>query len=100
MARAGRPVAGFLFLFSEIGRRPPGAVISLCFRQGAIEARRRPNQFAGARERNRPRPLTLPRETGFAPPTSRARKSRRSAALFIKADRQRGNPAWLPPPPI
>ena len=43
-----------------------------------------PNQFAGARERNRPRPLTLPRETGFAPETSRARKSRRSAALFTK----------------
>jgi hypothetical protein len=32
-------------LFFEIGRRPPGAVISLCFRQGAIEARRRPNHL-------------------------------------------------------
>jgi hypothetical protein len=82
MARAGRPVAGFLFPFSEIGRRPPGAVISLCFRQGAIEARRRPNQFAGARERNRPRPLTLPGETGFAPQTSRARESRAALPRF------------------
>jgi hypothetical protein len=40
------PDRGFFVFISEIGRRPPGAVISLCFRQGANEARRRPNQFA------------------------------------------------------
>jgi hypothetical protein len=50
--------------------------------RGAVEARRRPNQFAGARERSRPRPLALPRETGFAPEVS-PRETRSSAASFI-----------------
>jgi hypothetical protein len=51
--------------------------------RGAVEARRRPNQFAGARERSRPRPLALPRETGFAPEVS-SRETRSSAAFFIR----------------
>jgi len=69
MARAGRPAAGFFVSFSEIGRRrQPGAIISLKrVLQGAIEASRRPNQFAGARERNRPRPLTSLERQGSRP---------------------------------
>jgi len=50
--------------------------------RGAIEARRRPNQFAGARERSRPRPLTLPREIRVRAPNEPARVRRAALPRF------------------
>ena len=40
--------------------------------------------FAGARERGRPRPLTLPREIGFAPEMSPRAKRAQLCRAFIK----------------
>jgi hypothetical protein len=60
----------------------PGALISLKrILRGAIEACRRSNQFAGARERNRPRPLTSLERQGSCPKRA-ARESRAALPRF------------------
>jgi hypothetical protein len=58
--------------------------------RGAVEARRRPNQFAGARERNRPRPLILPERLGSRPKRAtryvRAALPRFSSTQIVKKE--------------